>query len=341
MRHKRRSRCHDNVDRQCHKNHALASKTRAHPAEQERRRESHKLREHNCRRQVNNGKVECQAVIHRHLYRRVHAVDIKPVGDEKQEHHFQRLYFVKGGNQLAQAGTDGGESRGPVFRGRLFDHQHQWQGKRSPPECDGHECNTNGFVLVSKPEPLRSHKHHKMQNDQQAATQIAKRIAVGRDKIKLLVFGNIDHHRIIESVAAGETDTSQQIHDHRHRPGALLDKKKTAGHDDTQRRECKQKFLARAAAVRDRPQDRREGRDNQARYAVGESQPGCRQRSVAGRTPVLAKNDREKNSHHGGRIGRVRPIIKRPGYDWLAKQYLAINFHQVISLQVTARVPTQ
>ena len=163
------------------------------------------------------------AVVHRHLDDGVHAVDVEPV--RQQEHH--------DGAVLAHVGDGAAELAEPDAHGLA-------EGRCGPrccsrtPRISGIVNSSHQTATVTKdtrtasaasasPNHAGLLHHEHVDQEQQAAAEIAERVAEGRNAIEILRLCDVQQQRIVEHHAAVEAHGAEHEQHRRREPLSLAD----------------------------------------------------------------------------------------------------------------------
>ncbi len=229
--------------------------------------------------------------------------------------------MANGAEQLAAARADRLERR-QWLRGRPFPHQNEREaGEQHPPHRDADERPSDRLCRVGQPEPARLLDHGHVQGEQHAAPQVAERIAVAGYEVVLALYGDIRQQRVVELIAAPESEGGHDIQHRSGLPVPLADEIQPTRHHGAQEREEAEQAHARSSLVGDRPHQGRHERHDETRHAVGDPEPeGALGRHDAS-VPVLLEEQWEEARHHGRGERRVGPVAHRPAEYRAAQQY--------------------
>ncbi len=135
-------------------------------------------------------------------------------------------------------------------------------GEESPPRCHRREGGPGGGGLVAQPEEVRPDEHGGVDHQEQPATHIAHGPPAGGHPVQLRVRGDVGKEGGVEDDGPGEADVAQDVEDGGPDPLPGTHEAETEGGRHPQEHEGCQERLLRPHVVRHRPQNGRDGHDD-------------------------------------------------------------------------------
>ena len=140
----------------------------------------------------------------------------------------------------------------------LVNEQQHRHAEHRPPDGDHQKRRSHRLGLVGEPEGAGIEDHQHIDRKKQPTAEIAERKAERGYALQLGTFSDIEQHRIVGDIAAGETDHTQYIQQRRNQPMSLADQKQPTAHQRAEHREHQQQALLAAAVIGEHTQDRRQ-----------------------------------------------------------------------------------
>ena len=227
--------------------------------------------------------------------------------------------LAKGAADAFKARADGVHARHARGSGGLGDAAEEGDGKHHPPHRHAEERHAHRHVAIGQAKPLRAHVPDQVDQQEDAAAQVAQGIAARRDLVDLVGMGHVGQQGIVKDVGGRVADAGHDEKDDGHHPVAALDEIEQPGKQDGQEHKGAQEAFLAAGIVGDGAQDRAQ-KGHEEHLEGGRIAPDARGQGLVGQVGGghAAKIGRQQRGHHRGGKSRVGPVVHAPGADGAA-----------------------
>ena len=206
-------------------------------------------------------------------------------------------------------------SAGPALRDarRLRHAAEERNREEQPPDADAGQRQPDAGARVRYPEPAGLLNHQQVDRQEHAAAAVADGVARRRHAIEVLRLDQVRQQRLVEDDAAGDADVADDEQRQRQAPVAAFDPEERHRRQRPDEREDREHALLQRGVVGDRAEQRGDEGDDHDRDRRRPGEPAGRDgvRQIGGDDALVI--DREDGGDDGGVVGRVRPVVHRPG----------------------------